>query len=302
MDLYRRKGLLAEAMALADQKASYTRQADLGPWTELSDRARRLQLLAAMGQASEVLTEVERLSDQMRTLPASPDLGESATPQNVREVLLETGRDAASLLGRWSDALDFSDELIASMRDRRAPAAEIARARFGAYGPLLRLGRTDEALSLLLECRQAFEDARDIGMLGMVFSALADIEYQRGHGDAAVHLQRDALRYKYLAMDMPHIAVSYHSFGHYLHAYARQPAPALACHLAAALIRALTGTAGSPRRARHAGQSGCQRTRSDAAPAHCVHGLTDRTARIGDVTRPNDRLVQRDVAQTGTAG
>ena len=43
---------------------------------------------------------------------------------------------------------------------------------------------------------------------------------------------------------------------------------------------------GSPRRARHAGQSGCQRTRSDAAPAHCVHRLTDRTARIGDVTAP----------------
>src|ERR1700735_3271443 len=39
---------------------------------------------------------------------------------------------------------------------------------------------------------------------------------------------------------------------------------------------------GSPRRARHAGESGCQRTRSDAAPAHCVHRLTDRTARIGD--------------------
>ena len=131
------------------------------------------------------------------------------------------------------------------MRDRRAPAAEIARARFGAYGPLLRLGRTDEALSLLLECRQEFEDGRDIGMLGMVFSALADTEYQRGNGDVAMRLQRDALRYKYLVMDMPHIAASYHSLGHYLHAHARQPVPALACHLAAALIRALTGTAGT---------------------------------------------------------
>jgi hypothetical protein len=43
----------------------------------------------------------------------------------------------------------------------------------------------------------------------------------------------------------------------------------------------------SPRRARHAGQAGCQRTRSDAAPAHCVHRLTDRTARIGDVIPPD---------------
>ena len=45
---------------------------------------------------------------------------------------------------------------------------------------------------------------------------------------------------------------------------------------------------GSPRRARHAGQSGCQRTTSDAAPAHRLHRLTDRTARIGDMT-PADR-------------
>jgi hypothetical protein len=279
MDLYRRNGLLAEAMALADQKASYTRRAGLGPWTELSDRARRLQLLAATGQASEVLTEMGRLRDQMRCLPASPDPGESAVPQNVREVLFETGRDAASLLGRWGDALDFDEELIASMRDRRAPAAEIARARFGAYGPLLGLGRTDEALSLLLECRQTFEDARDIGMLGMVFSALADTEYQRGHGDAAMRLQRDALRYKYLAMDMPHIAASYHSLGHYLHAYARQPARALAYHLAAALIRALTGSAGTDDSAQ-AAASDLRVFGADAVPPTDV---ADLCRQVGDI-------------------
>src|SRR5206468_11161756 len=43
---------------------------------------------------------------------------------------------------------------------------------------------------------------------------------------------------------------------------------------------------GSPRRAIQAGQSGGRRSRSDAAPAHRVHRLTDRTARIGDVTDP----------------
>jgi hypothetical protein len=245
IDLYRRNGLFAEAIALTDEKASYSRQAGLGPWTELSDKARRLQILTAMGQASPVLAELERLRSQMRALPATAEPGETATPHNVREVLFETGRDASALLGRWNDALDFSAELIASMRYRGAPAAEIARARFGAYGPLLRLDRTDEALSLLRGCRQVFVDARDIGMLGMVLSALADTEHQRGQGDAAIRLQRDALRYKYLTMDMPHIALSYHNLGHYLHAHARQPAQAIACHLAAALIRALSGAAGT---------------------------------------------------------
>ena len=81
-------------------------------------------------------------------------------------------------------------------------------------------------------------------MLGKTLSALADIEDQRGHGDAAIRLERDALRYKYLAGDVTDIAVSYHNLGDYLRRHARQPAPALASHLAAALIRTLTGIGG----------------------------------------------------------
>ena len=129
------------------------------------------------------------------------------------------------------------------MRDRHAPAASIARARFSDYGPLLRLGRTGEALALLLDCRQAFQDAHDTVMLGKTLSALANVEDQRGHGDAAIRLERDALRYEYLAGDVTGIAVSYHNLGTYLRP--RPPArPALASHLAAALIRALTGIGG----------------------------------------------------------
>ena len=63
---------------------------------------------------------------------------------------------------------------------------------------------------------------------------------------------------------------------------------ALPAELTARGRRQLTGGQhrGPPRRARHARQSGCQRTRPDAAPAHRVHRRTDRTARIGDVTAP----------------
>ncbi len=97
----------------------------------------------------------------MPSLPATPGPDETAIPWNVREVLLDTGRDAARQLGRWQDALDLNAENIASERERGAPATDIARARFNDYGPLLRLGRTEEALALLLECRQVFQDAHD---------------------------------------------------------------------------------------------------------------------------------------------
>jgi hypothetical protein len=234
-------GRLTEALTLTGQKAEYTRQAGLGPWTQLLDDVRRLQVLNAMGKAGPVLAEVRRLRDHLPTLPATPGPDEIATPWNVRETLLDAGRDAAAQLRRWDDALDLNAAQIASKRERRAPAADIAGARFNDYGPLLRLGRTGQALDLLLDCRQAFQDANDIQGLGMVLSALADTEDARGHGDAAIRLERDALRYKYLGGDVASITISYHNLGNYLHLHARQPAPALASHLAAALIRALTG-------------------------------------------------------------
>jgi hypothetical protein len=103
------------------------------------------------------------------------------------------------------------------------------------------LGRTAEALELLLDCRQVFEDADDRGMLGKTLSALADVEDARGHGDAAIQLERDALRYKYLANDLNDIVTSYHNLGNYLRRHARQPAAAYASHLASGLIERLIG-------------------------------------------------------------
>ena len=145
-------GRLAEALTLADQRADYTRQAGLGPWTQLLDEVLRLQVLNAMGQAESVLAEVQRLREHMRTLGSASGPDEAVSPWNARETLLDTGRDAASQLGQWDDALDLNAAQAASKRDRAATAAEIARAIFNDYGPLLRLGRIDQALALLLEC------------------------------------------------------------------------------------------------------------------------------------------------------
>ena len=252
VDMCRGSGRLAEALTLADQKAGYTRQAGLGLWTQLGDEGRRLQVLNEMGRAGEVLAEVERLRTHMQTLPAETSPDDTINPWNVRESLLDTGREAARQLGRWADALELNAAATASKQDRGAPAADIARGRFNDYGPLLRLGHTGDALDLLLECRQAFEQAHDIQGLGATLGALADVEDQRGHGEAAITLEHDALRYRYLAGDVAAIAVSYHNLGNDLRRHARQPDGALACHLAAALIRALAGAEGADRSTRAA--------------------------------------------------
>ncbi len=241
--LCRQRGRLAEALDLSDQQVAYTRQAGLGPWTQLSDEVARLQVLSELGQSDRVLAEVIRLRSHLDTLPATPEPGETAIPRNVRESLLDTGRLAARRLGRWEDALDFSATVAASKRDRAAPATDIARARFNDFFPLLELGRIDDALALLQDCLQVFQDARETEWIGRTLTALAQTEAFRGHGDAAVRLGRDALRYQYLAGSVHTIAASYFNLGYYLRYYAGQPAQALASHLAAALIRAQMGAA-----------------------------------------------------------
>jgi hypothetical protein len=286
--LCRDSGRLAEALHLAGQMADYTRRAGLGPWTQLTAEARRLQVLNAMGQAGQVLAEVGRLRARMEALPATPAADgptEASTPWNVREMLLDTGREAARLVGRWQEALELNAAILASMRGRRAPAADIARSRFNDYFPLLSLGRTGDALALLLEVRQVFQDAHDTEMLGKTLSALADAEDQRGHGDAAIRLERDALRYKYLAGDVPSVAISYHNLGNYLRRHARQPAPALASHLTAALIEALAGTDDDGQSA-NAAATDLRELGAAAVPPRDVADLCDRLADIPGTDLP----------------
>lgn len=279
VDLYRLTGRPTEALTQVDQQIYYTRQADLGPWTQASDELRRLQVLNTMGHASQVFAEIQRLHARTRTLPAVPGQDEDVDPWKVRETLVHTAREAAHHLERWDDVLSYSGVLTNLLTQRRASAADIARARFTDYYALLQLGRTGEALELLLSCRQAFQDSRDIEMLGGTLGALAHLEDQRGHGDAAVRLERDALRYEYLGGNVADIGVSYHNLGGYLHTHARQPASALACHLAAALIRALAGSGGADESVRNAAIDLRALTPSAVPPA----AISDLCRQLGDI-------------------
>ena len=246
VDFCWRRGRLVEARELADTMIGYTRQAGHGPWTILHDEVQRLQVISATGQEADyVLAEVQRLRIHMDSLPAVPGQDETATPWHVREYLLDVGRNAARQLGLWQEALDLNAEIVASKRDRNAPETDIVRATFSDYYPLLQLRRAEEALVLLRQCRKVSEDADDIGLLGMTLAGLADVESTLGHGDAAIRLTCDALRYKYRAGNVIGIAVSYHNLGDYLLCHARQPAAALASHLAAALIYTITGAEGA---------------------------------------------------------
>jgi hypothetical protein len=179
-NLLRRTGRLEEALDVADQKAGYTRQAGMGPWSQLFDETQRLQVLAAMGRYDEVLNEVESLRPKMDALPLKSDPEESGEPWNVRETLLDTGGNAAMNSGRWKTALELNAEILEFTEARGANALEVASTRFNSYGPLLGLGRFDDARALLLHCRSVYEGERAIPDLGRVYGALADLEDRTG--------------------------------------------------------------------------------------------------------------------------
>lgn len=240
IDHYRRTGKLSEALQLAQDNRSYTERGSLGPWTRLRDEVKRLQVLADMGRAEQVLAETLRLQSQARALPDTTGSAETAPPWSTRELLLSTGCTAAIQLGMWDAALDLNDAKILSQTSRYASEAEAAQTKLNNYRPLLGIGRADWALEDLSSCREVFERTRDIRGLCMALSAIASVEGMQGHSDMAIGLQRDALRYGYLAAEPKDLADCHRDLGDY-YARSANTGQAVTHYMAAALIDAISG-------------------------------------------------------------
>jgi hypothetical protein len=242
LNLLRATGRFEEGLALAEEKAGYTRRAGLGPWTQLADEGYRLQILNALGRSAEVLAVVQELRGQMAALSEHSEAQETYDPWNVREGLLDAGRQAALYLKQWQTALDLNAERVEFKAQRGADAVEMARARFNDYGPLLRLGRYGQARALLEACRAAFEPAHAISELGAVFTALAELEYMESDPPAAARFEQTALRYKYQAGSPGDCAISHNNLASYLERAGAAPEAALAHQLAAGAIFLQTGS------------------------------------------------------------
>jgi tetratricopeptide (TPR) repeat protein len=251
VDLYRGTGRFDEALALAATAYEYTRRAGSGPWTQLGDQVRRLQILLLQGHYQQVLDTVEDLRARMATLPDPPDRNDrNVTPFNVREILLNIGALAALRLESWQQALDLNSENLDSMRRRGATDAEQANTEFNDYRPLLELGRMTQARDLLIRCRAVYEATNDIAFLGQTIGALAEIEDRLGHRDQAISLATDALRFDYLAADPETIGIGHHSLANYLDRDGQEPRQVWAHWLAATVIAYQTGSGLLPDRLR----------------------------------------------------
>ncbi|HEX2298518.1 MAG TPA: hypothetical protein VHH34_08385, partial [Pseudonocardiaceae bacterium] len=239
--LLRDQGRLQEALTVAQQKIEHTGRAGFGCWTQLSDQGRRLQILSLLGHHEQVLGALPSLRDRMAELPGQRGDNERVNPCNVREGILDLGRTSALATARWSEALEFNDELVASKQRRGASPHETARTRFQDHVPLRRLGRLSELDRLLRHCQDVFETAGDNPHLAAVHAARADLADRRGQLRDAVDLQRAALRLRYLRPDPAEIATAHHDLATYLAHADAEPAEQRAHRLTASLLNYLTG-------------------------------------------------------------
>lgn len=236
-NLLRESGRLPEALTLAEESIGHSRQAGLGPWTQLAHEGQRLQVLAAMGRDEEVLDTVKALRAQMDELPEASDADESVQHWSVRESLLDIGRSAAMRRERWEQALALNAELMERKQARGADPLDLARAYFNAHGPLLRLERPEEAREVLGACRAVFEAEHDFAHLGKVFTALAELEDDGADGSVVERdFLRIALAYSYQAGSPVDCAIVHGNFGSSLSRQSATSLEGLAHHLASALI------------------------------------------------------------------
>jgi hypothetical protein len=177
----------------------------------------------------------------MSDLPARPADNDTVNPWNVREFILDNGRESALALGQWQQSLDLNAEITASRRQRGAGLHDITRTRFNDAGPMIRLGQLEQAGRLLRECQQVFEGQADTISLGTVLSTRAVLENVLGHRDAAAEFERTAIRFRYARPDPHNIMISHNNLAGYLGAAGGDPAAQRAHRLAAALICRLTG-------------------------------------------------------------
>jgi tetratricopeptide (TPR) repeat protein len=165
------------------------------------------------------------------TVPEAPD---AVLLGRVLVSGLDIARQANLALKRWQPCLDLLEEIEATDRSLGEGEHELARTRFNRYGPLLRLGRFDEAQHLLQDCLQVFRQVDDPTMQSKALSALADLWDERGDRGQAVALQRQALAIRNRLPDLADRSISHGNLSNYLDRLGERPEAAR--HMLAAIV------------------------------------------------------------------
>lgn len=240
VNAYLLAGQFADAEEISANLREYSRQSGASLGDRFNAEKSQVLVLVGQGRYEDVLRELDRVLAMADELDAIGDASGEGDLSASREVLWSAGYQSAMGLDRSEQALEYLGKVAESQNRRNVPEHLSARTRFNMYGPLIQLGRLNEAADVLTRCREHFENHGDLPRVGKVLSALATVEHERGHDDVALSLERDALRLKYISSaSVTDIAIGHHGYGNYI---PNLPHLTFAHHLAAALLFSLSGS------------------------------------------------------------
>ena len=220
---------LREVGRLDDAKATYLRSAEAegkagSPRVNvLLSESEALRVDVMQGEAERALPEIESRLQEVRgwwrrqrageTVPEAPDavpLGRALTAS------LDIAKEANRALERWEACLGLLTEREETQGALGEGEHELARTRFNRCGPLLRLGRLDEAQEVLESCLEIFRAVGDLSAEATTLSALADLWGERGDREQAAGLQRQALAVRNRLSDLAGRFISHGNLANYL--------------------------------------------------------------------------------------
>jgi len=246
-------GALGDVGELSQGKTTYLRSAKAAEKTGdprvniLGSELEALRIDVMQGQAAAALPEINRRLNEVRgwwkrhrageSVPEAPD------PVLLGRVLvggLDVARQANQALERWQACLDLLGEIEQTKRDLGQSELEVARTRFNQYGPLIRLGRLDEAQQVVESCLAVFRAEGQVTYQSKALSALAIVWDKRGETGQAAALERQSLALCNQLPDPADRAISHGNLANYLEK-AGQQAQAARHILAAGIYYVVSG-------------------------------------------------------------
>ncbi|MCX4239718.1 CHAT domain-containing protein [Paraliomyxa miuraensis] len=192
-----------------------------------------LRIDVKQGHAAQVLGDIEARLEQVRGWWKAHAEGKPVPEAPDRDFLgralvggLDIAEDANRALERWQGCLDLLEETERTKRERGESQHELACTRFNTYGPLLSLGRLEEAQRVLEGCLVEFRKAGDATGESTALSALADLWSHRGDLRQAADLERNALAVRNRLPDPAGRAISHNNLANYLDRMGQADAPA----------------------------------------------------------------------------
>jgi tetratricopeptide (TPR) repeat protein len=216
-------GDLEAAKQLWLRSADAERRAGSPEVKTIGSELEALRIDALRGETAQVLPDIDSRLDQIRQWWQRQQAGESVAEAPDRTDLgralvsaLDIARAANLGLKRWQTCLDLLQETESVQRALGESDASLAQPRFNQCGPLIRLGRLDEAKSVLESCLSVFRAAGIASHEAACLSALADVWSRRGEHDEAIALARQALGVRNTLPNPANRGCSHESLGVYL--------------------------------------------------------------------------------------